>query len=364
MLLPQLHGHPFADVLTREFADAQRVDIATAWVRASGVGLLWEPLTKFVGRGGRLRIIVGLDGDNTSVEGLALLLQLGGDVRIWVRHNEANTIFHPKLYAFRNDSECRVLVGSNNFTGAGLSGNEELSGLLVDSRKSPLEHSLMAFIQKLRDTTENLSKPLDQEFLKRLEQAGYVLPEARLRGEAAGRQKTRRPDERLFGSKAPVRKKIKPSVPLSGPIEPDPKTPAADWRRVFIRLRLSRGGTQGQLPVPVVREVRRLLGEEAPDGPIDVILRNKNAVRRISPTYAKRNPTTANTYKFEALTPQGDAVIKLEFVGDKVLVEQFDTADPAGKAIDDFIMAGLTTNPVQTIATTSDQNTATFYRYD
>lgn len=364
MLVPQLYGKPFVDVLAREFDAAERVDIATAWVRASGVGLLWDPLTGFLGRGGKLRVIAGLDRDNTSVEGLELLLRLTADAKIWVRHNEASAIFHPKLYAFRTSRACRVLVGSNNLTGAGLSGNEELSGLFVGETGSALEKSLVAYIGSLRDTTDGLIKPLTAKFLRQLEDAGYVMREARLRGKAASQSRSLPPGARLFGTKAPVRRKIKASVPLPGPIEPDPKAPAAGWRRVFIRLRLSRGGTQGQLPVPVVREVRRLLGETSLVGPIEVILRNKNAVRKLSPTYAKRNPSSANTYKFEALVPEGDAVIKLELVGDKVLVEQFDTADPAGKAIDDFIVAGLATDPVQTIATTGDPVTATLYRYD
>lgn len=364
MLVPQLYGTPFVDVLALEFDAAERADIATAWVRASGVGLLWDPLNGFLRRGGKLRVIAGLDRDNTSVEGLELLLKLTGDSKIWVRHNEESAIYHPKLYAFRTSRVCRVLVGSNNLTGAGLSGNEELSGLLVDEPGSTLEKSLVSYISSLRDTTDGLIKPLTTKFLRELEVAGYVMREARLRGKAASQNRVRPPGARLFGTKAPVRRKMKASVPLPGPIEPDPKSPSPEWRRVFIRLRLSRGGTQGQLPVPVVREVRRLLGETDPDGPIEVILRNKNAVRKISPTYAKRNPTAANTYKFEALVPEGEAVIKLELVGDKVLVEQFDTADPAGKAIEDFILAGLSTTPVKTIATTADASSSTLYRYD
>jgi hypothetical protein len=364
MLVPQLYGKPFVDVLAQEFDDAERVDIATAWVRASGVGLLWEPLTEFLKKGRKLRIVAGLDRENTSVEGLELLLKLSGNVKVWVRHNEASAIFHPKLYAFRTTSECRVLVGSNNLTGAGLSGNEELSGLLIDGRPSPLDKSLSSYLSSLRDPADGLVKLLDMAFLAKLEAAGYVLPEARLRGKAANQNRTRPPSERLFGFKAPPRRKIKASVPLPGPIEPDPKAPAVGWRRVFIRLRLSRGGTQGQLPVPVVREVRRILGEKEPDGPIDVILQNKNAVRKISPTYATRNPSSANTYKFEVLIPKGNAIIKLEFIGNKIVVEQFDTFDPAGKAIEDFIIAGLHTDPVHTIATTKKTSSATLYRYD
>lgn len=121
-----------------------------------------------------------------------------------------------------------------------------------------------------------------------------------------------------------------------------------DWRRV---------------PVPIAREVRRRLGESEPDGPIEVILRNTNSIRMISPTYSGTT-SHANTYKFEAFAPKGDAVIKLELIGKRVLVEEFDTADPAGAAINDYILSGLATDPKLTITTKADISTATLYRFD
>jgi len=78
MLIPQFYGRPFVDTLVREFAGADRAYVATAWVRASGVGLLWDSITNMLGRGGRLRIVAGIDRENTSREGLAMLLALEG----------------------------------------------------------------------------------------------------------------------------------------------------------------------------------------------------------------------------------------------------------------------------------------------
>src|SRR5204863_7907540 len=80
---------------------------------------------------------------------ISMLLELEGDVRVYVRHNEATPIFHPKLYGFRSGVECRVLVGSNNMTGAGLSQNEEVAALLVILGKRSEEHT--SELQSRRD---------------------------------------------------------------------------------------------------------------------------------------------------------------------------------------------------------------------
>ena len=130
MLIPQYcDSSPFVNVLQKELAQAERVDIASAWARASGVGLLWKALTDLLERGGGVRAVIGLDLENTSIEGLEMLLKLQGQVELWVRHNEASTTYHPKLYAFETATHARVYVGSNNLTGAGLSANEELSAI-------------------------------------------------------------------------------------------------------------------------------------------------------------------------------------------------------------------------------------------
>jgi HKD family nuclease len=348
MLIPQIYGRPFVDTLAREFGAADRSYVATAWVRASGVGLLWDSVTGMLGRGGRLRVVAGIDRENTSREGLAMLLALEGDVRVYVRHNEANPIFHPKLYGFRAGEECRVLVGSNNLTGAGLSQNEELSALLVEEAGGPLERSLKAYMRQLRDPADGLSRRLDDDLLDQLARAGYVESEARLRGKAGNSAPARPVAERLFGSRQPIRRRIPARVPVPKAIEPRPETPVGDWNRVFVKLRLARG-TQGQIPLAVAREVRRRLGEINVDGPFTVIDRHTRMERQISPTYPKRRPDAANTYKIEAMPAQGHAILKLELVGRRVLAEYFDSAQADGRAVYELLIDGLRSEPARTV---------------
>ncbi len=371
MLIPQYYDrNPFVDVLRKEFGSAERVDIASAWARASGVGLLWKAMTQLLERGGSLRAVIGLDRENTSIEGLQMLLQLQGNVELWVRHNEASSIYHPKFYAFETANDLRAYIGSNNLTGAGLASNEELSVLLAEPKGGALQTSISDYMATLVDQADNLSRPLDGAFLQQLVDAEYVLPEARLRGKSARSSKGSKKANALFGFKAPKRLKV-PSDLLAGPIEPSAAMPEADWKRVFVKLRLARG-TQGQIPVAVARELRRRLGETDEDGPIPIIL--NDAPRVISPTFAKRNPAHANTYKIEALATEQEPVIKIELLGDQIRVEQFDTATPTGAAILKFIMEGLHTDPVQTVSKGLPEGTRdevdeaaqglTLYRYD
>jgi HKD family nuclease len=374
VLIPQYADRsPFVDILRKRIAEASRVDIASAWARASGVGLIWKGLQGLLDRGGAVRAIVGVDRENTSIEGLEMLLRLSGDVQLWVRHNEASSIYHPKLYAFEAASDVHVYIGSNNMTGAGLSTNEEISAYLKEAKGGPLQASVGDYMTTLSDPSDNLCRPLDAALLKQMVDAGYILPEARLRGKSArSRLGSSSKTAPLFGFKAPKRIKVSKDV-LPSLIEPSPGEPVADWKRVFVKLRLARG-TQGQLPVAVARELRRRLGETAVDGPIPVMLKGHSVQRVISPTYAKRNPSIANTYKIEALQSVGDPVIEVQLVGSQVIVEQYDTSTPQGAAILRYVLDGLHTDPVQTVIKSKPTGTRaeidaaamgmTLYRYD
>lgn len=374
MLIPQYTDrNPFVEVLRKRIAEAIRIDIASAWARASGVGLIWKGLQGLLDRGGAVRAIVGVDRENTSIEGLEMLLRLSGDVQLWVRHNEASSIYHPKLYAFEIASDVHVYIGSNNMTGAGLSTNEEISAYLKEAKGGPLHNSVGDYMATLSDPSDNLSRPLDAALLKQMVEAGYILPEARLRGKSArSRLGSISKTAPLFGFQAPRRIKVSKEV-LPSPVEPSPGQPVADWKRVFVKLRLARG-TQGQLPVAVARELRRRLGETAVDGPIPIMLKGHSVQRVISPTYAKRNPSIANTYKIEALQSVGDPVIEVQLVGSQVIVEQYDTSTPDGGAILRYVLDGLHTDPVQTVIKSMPTGTraeidaaamgVTLYRYD
>ena len=181
------------------------LDIAVAWVRASGMAYLSDRLGNFLRNGGQLSVIVGIDIQNTTREGLEALLDLEqyGRCETYVYHNEAGGVFHPKLYLFRNEEEARLIVGSNNITQSGLYVNVE-AGLQVDTdvNASVVTQALDA-LSSWKDTTSRLAVRLDRDFLARLTSEGYVPDEARARDELI-QERTRRAardNPPLFASK-------------------------------------------------------------------------------------------------------------------------------------------------------------------
>jgi HKD family nuclease len=103
------------------------VRILSAYVKRSGVSLLYQPLKDFRQRGGSVRAAVGIDSGNTSKEGLALLLECADEVYVFHDKNPART-FHPKMYLLEKGGLRAVgYVGSSNLTHGGLLSNFELN---------------------------------------------------------------------------------------------------------------------------------------------------------------------------------------------------------------------------------------------
>jgi HKD family nuclease len=181
------------------------LDIAVAWVRASGMAYLATSLANFLRHGGALSVVVGIDIQNTTREGLQALLDLEqhGRAETFVYHNEAGGVFHPKLYLFRNEEEARLIVGSNNLTQSGLYVNVE-AGLQVDTEiDASVVVQAVDALTSWKDTASRLAVRLDQAFLQQLVDGGYVRDEAvaveDIRREHARR--ARRPTPALFGGK-------------------------------------------------------------------------------------------------------------------------------------------------------------------
>ncbi len=251
------------------------LDIAVAWVRASGMAYLAGSLASFLRNGGRMSIIVGIDLRNTTREGLQALLDLEqcGSCETFVYHNEADSIFHPKLYLFRNEEEARLIVGSNNITQSGLYVNVE-AGLQVDTQiDNGVVTQALDALSSWKDTTNDLALRLDQALLARLSAEGYVPDEAAARDEIR-RERTRRAARTgppVFGSKrfmpptlpavSRVVAKVSPTAHPKVPATPSPQSPGAVSAApagtvLLMRLRkahVTDRPTQTQIPIRVVR---------------------------------------------------------------------------------------------------------------
>ena len=364
-LVVQGKGGTFGPKIAAEFDNPNcvTIDIAVAWVRATGLRHLAKGMTDALARGAVLRVFVGLDGDNTSYEGLEGLLAIAatapGQMTTIVRHNEAGLIFHPKLYSFWGTGEVRAYIGSNNLTQAGLFLNEELSFLTVHPRPSTFADELAAYLGSLMPPASGLSKDLDAALLALLLDRGYVEKEAALRAKARARRGGVRKAP-LFGSQsrsAPTPPPA-PSVPLATPPADEEAILAPpDWQRLTLRLRISRG-TQGQIPIGVVREMRRRVGQPVTASTLNLKARD-GTERKISPAGAE------NTYKIEALDAVGEPILLVYPVGKDLFYELLDSGTSGvGAELYAQLLAGLSDDPPRTAITRNPAGTATWWRFD
>lgn len=203
-------GHLICEEMLSEQSGHRRwhtVEFAVAWANYSGMNTVFDSMQSFLAGGGCTRVTVGLDFGNTTYEGLGRLLELEHDAdiitHVFFDENQACT-FHPKVFLFSNDEEARLLVGSNNMTGAGLETNIEaavgFSGTLSDETISGAHHALAAWRDEGGDSR---IRRLTRELREQLRDRGYVLTEEEIRGrrstEGARRASTELP---LFGRSA------------------------------------------------------------------------------------------------------------------------------------------------------------------
>ncbi len=280
-LLVQNGTHQFGKALASELSDKKwtQVDIAVAWVRRSGLLQLQDSLLAALKRSANISIVVGIDKENTSIEGLRGLIDLSTSTKTkalhaYVRHNEAGPIFHPKFYCFRNTNEIKAFVGSNNLTQAGLFQNEELALGITDKVGSEIEKKISTYMKELIDMKSGFVLPLNDDLLKKLIALEYVRSEAVLRTTMRALSRSARNKTALFAAKHVAVPKPKNST--SDPVKPPPPgtilSPNADWPAISLRLRLARG-TQAQIPLAVAREIRRRMGLTPTDGPIEMTSR-------------------------------------------------------------------------------------------
>lgn len=185
-----------------------RFRAAVAFARLSGVTLIDQALRGFIARPGTsASLLVGVDLQGTSEPALRQLLDIfGTEHPIWIRHNEAGPVFHPKMYVFDDGAAAEVFVGSANLTRSGLHLNDEAGVCLSLSLSDPLQASVF---RQVEAGLANLSQPgplvrrLSEDFLEELVDRGYVVGEseaAKLDSTTDGTASRRPHRGGLFGS--------------------------------------------------------------------------------------------------------------------------------------------------------------------
>lgn len=316
-------------------------------------------LQAFVRAGRRLRAIVGIDLDNTTQEGLEALLTLvpHGHVELFVYHNEAGGVFHPKVYLFTATTHARLIVGSNNLTQAGLFQNTE-AGLSIDLPISdPVIKSAQDAMAAWSDVKSKLVLRLDSALLAELVANGYVQAEATTRRLRQHRSAAARKGRKTLFGRSPVTVPRSSAIPKPGKrahARTTTRVPAGSGTVLLMRVRKARG-SQIQLPIPLVDQFFSKLGSVA----------NARTGERHSVNRARARGKL-NTYKLEIPETRGmnDPVIRFEKVVSRIDYEVFDAASPKGKTVMSGLLAGLATTPPSTLLTRpATPATSTWWRF-
>jgi len=368
-----------------------QLDIAVAWVRESGIRHLSPSLVSFLKASGKVRLVVGVDLDNTTAEGLASLLALKvhGSMSVYINHNESGPIFHPKLYLFRNliTSKAKLIVGSNNITEAGLFRNTE-AGLKVDCAiGDPLIASAVSAIDAWCDTSLGIAQELTPQFLNKLLAAGYVTSEAAARAAAAARAGSSRKlaAKKLFASVVVSPPPKPPGTPVAAAlgavgVKPSPKAPLSTKTTVatpaqVIPTAVTLAGPVGQVLLMRVRKAQvkdRPTQTQIPKdvakasffaGVTSVLSVHSGQSHGVHPAMARG---TVNTLKLEIpeMRSMTDPIVRFEHTATGVQYEAYDKTSAQGAAIWASLIAGFTGKPVSTRLTKpSSPNTSTWWRF-
>ena len=145
---------------------------AVAFVKRSGVKHVAAQLAAF-SKAGKVEIIVGIDHQGTSYEGLEGLLRAASpNGRVVVFHNPLRYTFHPKLYLFKSATQAEVVVGSGNLTEGGLFTNYEAALRLGLDLTKPDDAAALQSVESVLDEWSNLESGtafvLDDGLLSRL----------------------------------------------------------------------------------------------------------------------------------------------------------------------------------------------------
>lgn len=355
---PIVHRFGKAFINSIESGEWKRLEIAVAWVRRSGTKHIKPCLAKFLSDGGVAKFIVGIDIENTSKEGLEDLLQLQdiGDCESHIYHNEANAIFHPKVYLLQNENRTRLIVGSNNITEAGLYVNTE-AGLQIEAASNdPLVVEVRDAMASWRDVSSGFAKRLDRTLLSDLVSLGYIMPEAVLRG---------RRRKNVIESKA-KRSQAKQSLFQSLSITVPPPLPSPLFTQeqiagTVLLMRVRRASetvrrTQVQIPIRVIHtrffeNITEIVS--AHDGRSHAII-----------TASARGGINTMKVELPEINPMTDPVVRLERAPTAIIYQTFDANSVLGRPIMDALRKGLEFNPPVTFLTTPQEpEHATWWRF-
>lgn len=130
---------------------AEKVQIAVAFLKMSGLNLLFKTIEKALKRGATIQLAAGLDFTQTEPEALKKLkrlLEIYPGSGLFISNFERTSVFHPKFYLFQFGEQAAAVVGSANLTNGGLLQNEEIS-VFLEGNKSAFSEAFFNYFGDL-----------------------------------------------------------------------------------------------------------------------------------------------------------------------------------------------------------------------
>ncbi len=249
------------DALVSALDDERLTDLSVvvAWAKESGLQRIRPDLRAFRARGGKARILLGIDADGATFEGLYAAIDDFNEARVLFNANSRT--FHPKLYMITGKTASVVIIGSGNLTKGGLLGNYE-AGMyleldLSDDADAQIHKAVTHYIKRLQD--DGTTRLLDKDLIQQLPAYFYIGSEAHpatteVVDDSFGISGKPKDAAQLFGAS---HHKMKPD-PLRHAAIKSAKTPGSD---TSIGVDGSLGNVQPTVNDTSAREAVRLLGE-------------------------------------------------------------------------------------------------------
>jgi len=145
------------DVLNKYIPKSERIYIAVAFLKTSGLNLIIDNLIKAAKSGSDIQIICGLDFALTEPVALKKIWELTSkynNLQLYLASSKHSTIiFHPKFYMLTRDTVATIIAGSANLTSGGFENNYECSIMIQESTESSIFTQSLAYFTSLKVET-------------------------------------------------------------------------------------------------------------------------------------------------------------------------------------------------------------------
>lgn len=140
---------------------AEKVQIAVAFLKMSGLNLLFKTIEKALKRGATIQLAAGLDFTQTEPEALKKLkrlLEIYPGSGLFISNFERASVFHPKFYLFQFGGQAAAIVGSANLTNGGFLQNEEVS-VFLEGEKAAFSEAFFNYFNDLISSKTIVLRP-------------------------------------------------------------------------------------------------------------------------------------------------------------------------------------------------------------